>query len=201
MEINFAGSFFESLEKLIKKERWYNRLFDTIRYDIPRFCKNFWLFRKDLWNYYWYDWSGSARFMRTALDDMQKNTNERGNEIRSSADKKIYKMRRAVYLLNVAIEDTYIELAEKELGPIIHHPLEFEPVPDNPGFSRLIDKNTPEEEEHNSKVFKRSREIEKEMNVELWQILKGQDYDDFKGSGDEDWDKFFDGSGLKTWWD
>ena len=102
-----------------------------------------------------------------------------------------------------------VEMAEKELGELVCHGFEFEPVPDKPGYSRIVDKETPEEKEHNSKVFALTREIEEQAWAELWAIIKGQDYSDFeKIKGDADWkeqDKlyrnWFDGSDLRGWWD
>ena len=49
------------------------------------------------------------------------------------------------------------------------------------------------------KVFNRAREIEKQEWDELFVILKGQDYTKFDKK--IDWDKQFDGSGIKGWWD
>ena len=40
--------------------------------------------------------------------------------------------------------------------------------------------DTPEEEEHNRKVFNRSTELENQEYEELWRILKGQNHDEFK---------------------
>ena len=118
-------------------------------------------------------------------------------------------MVRAAYIMELFIEDDFLELAEKELGEVICHGFEFEPVPDKPGYSQMVDKETEEEKEHNSKVFARSREIEEQMWAELWTILKGQDYSDFdkiKGNTkrkeqDDLYNNWFDGSGLRGWWD
>jgi hypothetical protein len=101
-------------------------------------------------------------------------------------------------------------MAESELGEISHHPWEFEDVEDKPGFCRLIDKDTPEEKEHNRKVYDRSHEIENQEWRELFNLLKGQDHEEYRKlhdaqSGLEDkndnlWDDWFDGSGIKGWW-
>lgn len=108
-------------------------------------------------------------------------------------------MRQAIRLIQNYNNDSYIEMAESELGEIIHHPWEFESVEGKEGISRLVDKETDEEKEHNSKVFKRAREIEESEWNELFEILKGQDYSKFNKS--DDWDKQFDGSGMRGWWD
>jgi len=200
METNFAPTFFDSIKRIINRQKWYWKTWDFLRYDMPRFFKNIWLFRKDLYNYRWY--SGQhyvLPFMKTALIDMATKIDERGLEVEHSKSKKVDKMVRAAYLMECFIKDDFIELAEKELGELILHSWDFEPVPDKPGYSQLVDKDTPEEKEHNKKVFTRAREIEEQMWDELWTIIKGQDYTKFDKN--IDWDKQFDGSGLRGWWD
>jgi hypothetical protein len=113
--------------------------------------------------------------------------------------KKVAKMERLVKLLNDINEDKFIEYAESGLGELVCYDIEFEPAPDHPGCYQLVDKKTPDEKEHNSKVFKRSREIEKETWNEIWEILKGQDYTKF--NKDINWEKQFDGTGIIGWWD
>ena len=111
-------------------------------------------------------------------------------------------------VLTQELLDNYIEMAESELGELILRDWEFEETgettnnplgEDNEKLYRLVDKDTPEEKEHNRKVFDRAREIEKQEWDELFKILKGQDYTTF--DKDKDWDEQFDGSGIKGWWD
>ena len=209
MEVKMADSFFESLEKMANRERWYWKTWDFVRYDFPKFCRNIWLFRKALWNYSW--WAGQHSvlpFMKTALVDMAITMDDRGNEIKSSSSKKVEKMLRAAKLMEHFIEENFIEMAEDELGEIIHHPWEWEPA-ETEGYVQMVDQDTAEEKKHNRKVFDRSREIEKEMWDELWYIMKGQDYSKFeKAPDDMDHNESYthfesqrDGSGLNTWWD
>jgi hypothetical protein len=63
----------------------------------------------------------------------------------------------------------------------------------------LVDNETKEESDHNSKVFKRAREIGEQEWNELFEILKGQDYETF--DKDVDWWRQFDGTGIRGWWD
>jgi hypothetical protein len=44
-------------------------------------------------------------------------------------------------------------MAETELGELVLHDWEFEPVPDNPEYSQIIDKDTEEEKVHNVKYL------------------------------------------------
>jgi hypothetical protein len=200
MEIQTTDLFFNSFKKMISIERWYWKTWDFLRYDTPRFLKNLWLFRKDLYNYHWYSGQHAVLpFMKTTLMDMAAKIDKYGLEVEHSKSKKVMKMWRAAKLMEHFIEDNFIELAEKELGELIINRFEFEPVPDKPGYSRLVDNDTPEEKDHNDKIFKRAREIEELMWSELWDILKGQDYKKF--SDEIDWDEQFDGSGLRGWWD
>jgi hypothetical protein len=208
MKIQTTDTFFDSIKRMVKRQLWHWKTWDFLRYNMPRFFRNLWMFRKDLYNYRWYSGEHAVLpFMKTALMDMAAKVDERGSEVSKSKDKKVAKMYRAAYLMERFIKDDFIELAENELGEIVHHGFEFEPVPDRPGSSQLVDKETPEEKEHNSKVFARASEVEEQMWTELWTILEGQKtshYEVFQHkSADPDnaWDNWFDGSGLRGWWD
>jgi hypothetical protein len=209
MKVKLADSFFESFKAMIDREKWYWKTWDFFRYDLPAGIKNIWRFRKAVWNYRW--WSGTYAvlpLMQTALVDMASKIEERGHEIESTSSKKIWAMRRAAELMQHFIDDDFIELAEDELGEIIHHPWEFEPA-EKEGYVQLKDQDTPAEKEHNSRVFARAREIEESSWNELWHLIKGQDYSKFENTTDniehrkswENWEKQFDGSGLRGWWD
>jgi len=199
MEIKFADSFGDSIKRLIRHNTWWYKTYELFRYDLPRFFKNVWTFRKALWNHYWFDHHGTLMFLETGLTHISDTVEQYGNEVDESRLKKVEAMRRAIKLIKNYNEDNYIDMAEKELGKLVLHDWEFEEVPDNPGYSQLIDNDTPEEKEHNKKVFDRAREIEEQEWDELFVILKGQDYTKF--DKDIDWDKQFDGSGLRGWWD
>jgi hypothetical protein len=117
-------------------------------------------------------------------------------------------MQRVIQILKNIEEDNYIQMAEAELGEIIHHDWEFEETEetiDNPlgekneKTYRLVDKDTDEEKEHNRKVFDRTHELEEQEWAELCQIIKGQDTELF--DKDKDFYKQFDGTGLRSWWD
>lgn len=173
---------------------WY-----FFRYDIPRFVKNIIRFRKALWKNYWWDHHGTFEFLRIGIETMADGIEKNGLEIPESRLKKVAKMRRAVQLIKNYNEDNYIDMAEAELGDLIMHPMEFEESPDHPDCYRMIDKDTPEEKDHNKKVFERAREIEEAEWKELFQILEGQDFSKFKKK--VSFDEQFDGSGIRGWWD
>jgi hypothetical protein len=199
MEINFTNSFGDSIKTLIRHNTWWYKTYELFRYDLPRFFKNIWRFRKALWNHYWFDHHGTLMFLETGLTHISDTVDKHGNEVDESRLKKVAAMRRAVQIIQNYNNDLYIEMAEKELGELFLRGWEFEPVPDKPDLSRLVDNETSEEKTHNSKVFERAREIEEQEWSELFEILKGQDYTKF--DKDKDWYKQFDGSGIKGWWD
>lgn len=199
MDIKFADTFDDSIKRIIRHNTWWYKTYELFRYDLPRFFKNIWRFRKPLWNHYWFDHHSSLTFLEVSLTHISDNVEKRGNEVDGPRLKKVAAMRRVVELIKNYNEDNYIDMAEKELGNLILHDWEFEPVSDKPNCSQLVDKDTPEEKEHNRKVFDRAREIGEQEWSELFVILKGQDYTKF--DKDIDWDEQFDGSGLRGWWD
>lgn len=212
MEIGFSDSFGKSLKKLIWQESRIYKVYDFFRRDISRFVKNVWRFRHALANHYWWDHHGTLMFMETGLAHMADNLEKHGNEVSESRLKKVAAINRAVTLIKNYNESNYIEMAEAELGEIIHHPWEFEEVPDKPGYSRLIDQDTPAERKHNCKVYARSHKIEEQEWKELFEILHGQNNNEYsrlykkakkEGMADDKdlWNNWFNGTGLKGWWD
>jgi hypothetical protein len=210
MEVKFADTFLDSIKKLNNRERWYWKVWDFVTYRMPKFFTNIWIFRKALYNFTWFAGDNAILpFIDTAVTEIADKIETRGNEVKSSADKKVSKMRRSSELMKHFINEDFIELAESELGNLVMHDWIFEPAEDESLF-KLKDLDTAEEKEHNSKVFKRAREIEHDMWIELWEIFKGQDtskftelkeleYDHEKSYSH--WDDQYDGSDLRCWWD
>ena len=194
MNVEFADSFGKSIKRLIREQSWWYKTYDTIRYKIPMFFRNIWLFRRALWEFRWWDYRFVLPFLKTSIDHMYPLFEEKGLEVDESRLKKVDKMKRVSHLLNNFLEDNFVEQAESELGNMIHYEWEFEDVPGQPGFSRLVDKETEEEKEHNRKILHRSGEIEEQQWNELWTILRGT-----KSSKKRN--KKFDGSDLRAWWD
>lgn len=210
MKLSITNKFIKSFAEMINRQTVLWKTWDFLRYEMPNFFKNVWLFRKALFQYRWYGYNGVLMFMETSIGDMAKNIDIKGNEVDSSRKKKVDKMITAQYILDRFIKDDFVELAEKELGVLPDRPLQFKPCEDRPGYYEMVDDDTPEEKELRKKVYERSRQIEKQMWGQLWEILKGQDFDKFKDAPenitdwDEQykyWDEQFDGSGLKGWWD
>jgi len=159
MEVNFSDSFFKSLKRLAWHESKIYTSYSLFRYDLPRFFKNVWRFRKVLWSHEWWDYSFTLKTLHTSLSIMEEGMSTKGHEIRETRDKKVEKMRRVLLLLRNKIDDNYIDRAESELGPIIYSPWEFEDVEDKPGFSRIVENEAESNKEHNRKVYDRAREM------------------------------------------
>jgi hypothetical protein len=210
MNITFSDSFSKSLKKLSWHNSKIHKFYSLFRYDIPNFFKNIWLFRKNLWNHTWYNGDGSILpWVKTAVDDIAWRIEKYGLEVEESRLKKVAKMKRLSYLIDIYVDDSFVEEAEKELGiKMTYYNWEFEEVPDktiNNIFGekktyQLVDKKTPEEKEHNRKILKRAHEIQKEYWDELCHIIKGPDYDSIRNSG-KAFDEEYDGSDIRAWWD
>ena len=92
MEVNMAPTFFDSVKRIVNRQKWYWKTWDFLRYDMPRFFRNLWLFRKALYNYRWYSGQHAVLpFMQTALMDMHCNIENYGLEVESSKFKKTNK--------------------------------------------------------------------------------------------------------------
>jgi hypothetical protein len=207
MKVTFSDSFFESLKKIQRTQTWWYKIYETLRYDIPRFFKNLITFRKELWKYYPWDWRYNLDFFTKSLEETCNYIESQGKEVDSSRLKKVQKMKRVIELLKNHSEDNFIDQAEKELGIEVYSKFDFEE--DENGLVLL--KEDPEEiTEKNRQIFQRSREIEDSQWEEIWRIIQGQNYDDYQNNfrKSDDWeedrknyDEWFDGSGMKGWWD
>lgn len=142
-------------------------------------------FRKELAIHQWWDYSHSLIMMRRSLIIIRDGLVKKGSEVFETRQKKIEKITRVIHILDNICESNYIDMAESELGRISETPL---------------GKETEEEKIHNRAVFLRADEIENAEWDELCTILKGQDMSEFLGKQKpiEEW---FDGSGMRTWWD
>jgi hypothetical protein len=192
MKVEASDSFFESLERLA----WYDtklwKVWEFIKRTIPRFFKNIWRFRKELASHEWWDYRYTLEMLYRSLSIMVVKLENDGIEVDSSRDKKVASIKRALELLKHKLDDDYVERAEKELGELYSNPWEFEPTED--GNYRLIDNDTKDEKEHNSKVFKLAHKLEDKEWIELWNILKGTKYS-------KTWGDKFDGTDMRGWWD
>ncbi len=201
MEIKIAESFSKSLDTLIMHEKWWYKVYAIFRYEIPRFVNNLINFKKALWNFRPWDYRYNMEIFMLSLKITEKNIRKDGLEIDTSRLKKCDSMLRAITILEHFYEDSFLELAESELGELAKTEFSFIKCEDKEGFSELVQDGSDEAKEHNSNVFKRSREIAEDEWKQLWKILEGQDMSKFNKDVDGSFEDWFDGTGLRSWWD
>lgn len=206
MEVKFTDTFFESLERMANRERWYWKTWDFIKYDVPNGIKNIFFFWKVIWRYRSWDSSFQMRILARSLEQLANTLEHHGSEVEEPRLKKVAKIRRAIEILNRQADDNYIELAEETLGYEVN-------------LSHSIFGDKPEDtepvkiKEMNSKIYDLSSELEDREWKELWTIFNGQEHshyimllDKAKSQNvdlktEDLWDKWFDGTGMKGWWD
>jgi len=200
MKVEFADSFWKSLKRLSTHQTWWYKTYEVFRYKIPMFLENLWYFRKELWSFRSWDYSFNLKLLSRSLEKTANTLEFHGNEIEITRLKKVVKIKRVIEIIKNLDESNYISKAENELGKLKNSDWLWNNIED-----------TDEEREHNRKVFDLSNKIEIDEWNELWTILKGQNHDEFKkiyeSSSDEEkhnqdlWNNWFDGSGIKHWWD
>ena len=197
MKVEFAPSFFESFERMIKRERWYWKTWDFIRYDFPKGVKNIIFFWREIWNFRPWDSTFQLRLLKRSLEPLEERI-QNGNEVDITRLKKAAMIRRLIYLLDICSNDKYIVVAEEELGYEVDSTYLFSEEPE-------------EVKEANREIFDRARKIEEAHWEEIFHIMKGQDMNEFRKMYDalddetkrrhDHWSVWFDGSGMKGWWD
>ena len=183
MKVEFADSFWESLKTLNRRDRWYNVLWRTIRYNIPNFLKNVWYFRAELYDFEPWDYRFNLNLFQKSLEATVDFLEQHGIEEEESRSKKIAKIKRVIELLKNDRACNWIEQAEAQLGEMKNQ---------GDWFSENARESTPEEIDHNRKVIKLSKELQQKEWKELWRIIKGTKYKTY-----EEWD----GSDIRGWWD
>jgi len=159
----------------------FYRIYDFIKITIPNFFKNIWRFRKELGNHQWWDYSHTLSLMKRSLQLTRDGLESKGNEVIEERSKKIQKIDRAIYLIDLFIEDDFTELAMEDLK-IEKRPIHSLVKLEDGRFT--IETDNPEDWD---KIFQRSEKIKRDMWDELWNIFKGT--------------KKRDGSDLRGWWD
>lgn len=173
------------------------RIWDYIRYDIPRGIKNIFYFWNVVWNYRSWDYANSLKLFRKSLIPL-KDAIEKGTEVKAIRDKKVKKIERVIEILDNITDDKYIEIAEHILGYEVNINYKLNEEPED--VSDL-----------NDAIYNLASDIEKKEWDELYRILKGQDATHFTMILDRSdnknpnqwrsmWEKWYDGSGLPHWW-
>ena len=214
MKVLFSDSFSKSLKRLHWQNSWVYKTYSVFRYDIPRFIANIWRFKKMLWEHNWWDYTYTLQALYTSISIMEKNFSVKGYEVAASKDKKVAKMRRALELIKNHMDGNQIERVEEVLGKLPDLKWEFEDAGN--GCSRLVDENlSDEEKDHRKKVYDCSDMLEDAEWSELWNILRGQTDAEYKKYVEEHtseytqdqidngdlYEKYWNGSGMNSWWD
>lgn len=188
------------------------RLLKGIKYDLLNskpvlFITNAYRFRRILSRHRWWDYTFTLELLQKSLQIVSNGIETKGNEIDDYRLKKVKAMKRCIELLDNKLNDRYLEQAEKQLGKYIYGGDFFE-----------WDKLTPEENEHNKNVSRLSFQIEQSEWDELWDTIKGssskyEKWEAFKrkqftkeqrkdnGLMESEYRKWYDGSGMRSWWD
>jgi hypothetical protein len=183
--------------------------YEFFRYDLPRFIQNLWMFRRELYEYRRYDWYGTLLMLRKSIIGLSEYIDKHGYEIEETRRKKIYYMRRVIYLMDLILKDDFTPLAEERLRyKLIHLPIDWIPETNLDGkkvYRMEWVGETDEIREANRLLYIESHKIEEETWIELFDILKGNHFQytqikdpDGKGKAYED---YCTGKGLHTWWD
>lgn len=210
MKLKYEDSVLEKIADFF----WYKcklwKVKDTLTIGIPNFFKNIWRFRRELYSHQWWDYHYTLQMMHRSLIIMVDKLEKDGIEEDISRGKKTAKIRRAIQILKSEIDGDHISRAESELGNLSHKQIEFEKI-EGSDLYRMIKNETPEEKEHTKRVFDRATELEEQEWKELWEIFEGQDNNQFKKflkqhTPEEQkktdlWNEWFDGSGMRGWWD
>jgi hypothetical protein len=198
MKIKFADSFWESLDKINKRERWYWKAWDFLIYDIPNGVRNIIFFWKEIWNFRPWDHTYNLRIFAKSLEPLKDSIKD-GYEVDITRLKKVAKIERAIEILNNITEDKYTYIAEAQLGYEVN-------------TDYIFDNAEPENiKEANGKIYDLSLEIEKREWKELWTIFRGQEHSHYvmlldkitpeHRKKDDVWGNWYDGSGMGHWWD
>jgi len=210
MKLKYEDSILEKIVDTIYYDTNLWKVWAAVRYDIPLFFKNIWRFRKELYQHQWWDYHFTLQMMYRSLSIMVVKLEMDGIEIDSHRLKKINAIKRALVILKSKINGDYIERAELKYGEINTRPFQFEPIENSTSY-RMVDDDTPAEKKHRTKIYNYANKLEEDEWKELWKIFEGQDIKQFskllktkskeeQRSGDV-WGEWFDGSGMRGWWD
>jgi hypothetical protein len=196
MQVVFTDTFFKSFKRMINRQRWYWRVWDFFRYDLKQGVKNLIYFFPQVWKFRRWDYRFQLEMLKHSLVPLHKAILN-GNEVDGPRLKKAAKIQRTIEILENITDDKYIDIAEAKLGYDVDTSYLFRDEPN-------------EIKEKNRAVYDLADEIETKEWNELWRILKGQKQSQYVmyrdkvesegGSAENAWNNWFDGSGIRGWW-
>lgn len=201
MKVVFTESFWKSLKIMARHQTWWYRTYEVFRYKLPAFFRNLYYFRRELWEFRGWDYSFNLTLFARSLEKTSEVLEKHGNEVDVTRLKKVQKINRVIEIIGNIRENNYLSKAELELGEII--------LRNNWMFTD--EEENPEIIEHNKKIYDRADVLEELEWNELFDILKGQNFDEYKTLMDKKspeeknkmnvWNDWYDGSGIRNWWD
>jgi len=204
MDVKFAPSFFESLKKLRRHNTWWYKTYEFFRYDLIQGIKNIVFFWRVIWNFRSWDSNFQMKILARSLEPLAHTLEHYGNEVKIPRMKKVAKIKRAIEILKNQTEDRYLELAEVELGYEIDISYGILGIKDG--------KEEPQEiQDANNKIYLLAEDKKEDEWNELWRIFRGQEYTAYQMLMDrmtkeeqrkkDYWSEWFDGTGIRGWWD
>ena len=201
------------LKKILDRIYYGYKLYvvwEAVRYGIPLFFNNVWRFRRELYTHQWWDYTFTLEMLHRSLSIMVVKLEKDGIEVDLHRLKKVNAIKRVLTILKSKIDGDYIERAELKYGEMRRRPFEFEPIENSTSF-RMVDKDTPAEKKHRTKIYAYANILEEDEWKELWKIFEGQDIKQFskllktktkeEQRNNDIWNEWFDGSGMRGWWD
>jgi hypothetical protein len=211
MGLKYEDSVLEKIVDTIYYDYKLWKVKDVLIIGIPNFFKNIWRFRKELYQHQWWDYHFTLQMLYRSISILVVGLEKDGIEIDSHRLKKVNAIKRALSILKSKIDSDYIERAELKYGELPIRPFEFEPAEGREGFYRLVDNDTPAEKKHRTKIYAYANKLEEDEWKELWKIFEGQDIKQFskllktktkeEQKNSDVWGEWFDGSGMRGWWD
>jgi hypothetical protein len=148
--------------------------------------RNFWYFRKEIWNFRGWDYTFQLRLWRKSLIPLRDSILN-GYEVRDTRLMKVEAIQEAIDLMDRIIDDVYMDIAEAELG------IEFS---ENNSATEAM------------KVITRANELAERDWKRLWRIFQGQNHNEYvmlldrvSDPNQDIWAQWFDGTDMKGWWD
>ena len=170
-----------------------NHILKTVKlwwYSFKQGCKNIKTFWRVIWRFKQYDYAYQLQLWRASLIPL-RDAIQTGSEVEVTRLKKVAKIQRCIDLIDRIHADDYFALAEAELGETVEFDLAIE---------YHVDKLR--------KIMDLSEKMADDDWSELWQTLQGQRFTEFlmmheklKLTNYDAYETWFDGSGMKTWWD
>ena len=170
--------------RIVRRLKWW-------WFDFQQGCKNIKTFWRVVWQFKPWDYGYQLQLWRTSLVPL-RDAIQNGSEIEVMRLKKVAKIQRCIDLIDRIQAHDYFALAEAELGETVE----------------ILDIATEYRIDKFKRVATLAEKMEEQDWMELWNTLQGQRYIEFEMmhekldiKSDDAYETWFDGSGMKTWWD